>query len=84
MENLKLSATTLEVLKAFKSVKTATANELKNSGIEKINSSHLVSLKNNGLIEQLSDKKIVVCGECGTKKTYTNYKITELGELYNQ
>ena len=35
MENLKLSATTLEVLKAFKSVKTATANELKNSGIEK-------------------------------------------------
>lgn len=82
MENLKLSVISIQVLNVMNVLGTATAKDLKKEGIEKLNSSHLVALKNRELIEQLDEKKIVVCSECGAKSKDTQYRITELGKSY--
>lgn len=73
----KLSESAIKVLEAIKGAeKGITAHELKENGLENVNSAHLKALENRGLVSAVSVEKYIVQT---VKRTVKEYTITEKG-----
>ena len=77
----KLSKGASEALEMLKEVITATALTLKENGLENLNSSHLVALKNRGLVET---KDVEVEVLTVVKRKVKAYTITEKGKEFKE
>lgn len=77
----KLSDGALKTLEMLKEVGTATALELKEKGLEKLNSAHLVALSNRGLVES---KDVEVEVQTVVKRKVKAYTITEKGKEFKE
>ena len=71
-----LSQGALEVLEMLQNIKVGTIIDIKNNGLEKVNSSHLTALENRGLVSsQLKEIEVVQV----VKRKVKEYTITENG-----
>lgn len=73
-----LSALSLQALEVLKGG-DATANEIKDKGLENLNSAHLTALVNRGLIEA---EKVTVEVPTIVKRKVNKYRLTEKGVAY--
>ena len=76
----KVSAGALKALEALKAVGTATAKDLKDNGLEGLNSAHLTALVNRGLVEATDTVVEVVTV---VKRKVKAYTITEKGKTFD-
>lgn len=79
-KTVKLSAGAVDALKALATVKTATAKDLKDAGLEGLNSAHLSALVNRGLAESRDVEVEVVTV---VKRKVKAYTITEKGKTFD-
>lgn len=77
----KLSEGASKVLEALKEVGTATAMELKEKGLDKLNSAHLTALVNRGLAVS---KDVQVEVVTVVKRKVKAYTITEKGKEFKE
>ena len=77
----KLSEGASKTLEMLKEVGTATALELKEKGLENLNSAHLVALSNRGLVES---KDVEVEVQTIVKRKVKAYTITEKGKEFKE
>ena len=77
----KLSEGASKVLEALKEVGTATAMELKEKGLEKLNSAHLVALSNRGLVVS---EDVIIEVPTVVKRKVKAYTITEKGKEFKE
>ena len=78
-KTVKLSAGAVDALKALATVKTATAKDLKDAGLEGLNSAHLTALVNRGLAESHDVEVEVVTV---VKRKVKAYTVTDAGLAY--
>lgn len=78
MANKPLSGMSLKALEVL-SGGDATANEIKEKGLENLNSAHLTALVNRGLIEA---EKVTVEVPTIVKRKVNKYRLTEKGATY--
>ena len=76
----KISDGALKALEALKAVGTATAKDLKDGGLDKLNSAHLTALVNRGLVEA-TDTVVEVLTV--VKRKVKAYTITEKGKTFD-
>ena len=76
----KVSEGALKALEALKTVGTATAKDLKDAGLEGLNSAHLTALVNRGLVEATDTVVEVVTV---VKRKVKAYTITEKGKTFD-
>ena len=76
----KVSEGALKALEALKAVGTATAKDLKDAGLEGLNSAHLTALVNKGLVESTDTVVEVVTV---VKRKVKAYTVTEKGMTFD-